>query len=510
MQILTYIGLAIGIISLVFGIIKSHKLIKNPLNEIDYKSELKPIVYGGLAFVLGILLTSIGLFDFIKDEVLWYEYLLGIIGGVLLSSSLYLFVTTFMIHYYRKGLPTLLDKWLFRILLISIPSMMVSLFIFLDGYAAHFVYPLANGINFEHGFVNINSTISPNIAWYALCILSGAVFVYFLCDHKMYVQYGKHGLLESTFLVAFPAGILGARLFYVIGNWSLEFAGKEWWKPFAIWEGGLTILGGAIMGIVIGVAWFMWRNKGYSIFVAVDIIVPTILLAQAIGRWGNFFNCEVHGNLVNEAYFAWLPTVIFENIKYSGAAGMAPSGQVYVPLFLIEGSLNVLGYFLIAELFGVKLRKYTQLGDLAFAYIIWYGLVRALLEPLRYGAYNMGEDGFWSWIWSVCFIAIGMLLIAFNHLIRYFLNKRKGVQQIKLNSKSYMITLIVFVSIALVLLLPAIILMSTSSIPAKLEFNPFMVGTICLIVAIGFIFFASIPLVYFLEQNRLNEEVTSA
>jgi hypothetical protein len=115
MQILTYIGLAIGIISLVFGIIKSHKLIKNPLNEIDYKSELKPIVYGGLAFVLGILLTSIGLFDFIKDEVLWYEYLLGILGGILLSSSLYLFVTTFMIHYYRKGLPTLLDKWLFRI-----------------------------------------------------------------------------------------------------------------------------------------------------------------------------------------------------------------------------------------------------------------------------------------------------------------------------------------------------------------------------------------------------------
>ena len=82
--------------------------------------------------------SAIGLFSFIKDEVLWYEYLLGILGGILLSSSLYLFVTTFMIHYYRKGLPTLLDKWLFRILLISIPSMMVSLFIFLDGWGLLF------------------------------------------------------------------------------------------------------------------------------------------------------------------------------------------------------------------------------------------------------------------------------------------------------------------------------------------------------------------------------------
>ena len=107
-----------------------------------------------------------------------------------------------------------------------IPFMMIFFFIFTDGYAAYWTYPLVNGINFDSGFVSPDSSVSPNIAWYALCILGGALFVYFLCDHKMYIQYGKHGLFESTFLVAFPAGILGARLFYVIGNWNLEFANQ--------------------------------------------------------------------------------------------------------------------------------------------------------------------------------------------------------------------------------------------------------------------------------------------
>lgn len=508
MQVLTYIGLAIAVITLVCGIVLGRKLIKNPMNEIDYKKELLRITYVGIGFVVGFTLLSVGLFGFIKGGAKAYEYLLGIFGGLLFSISIYSFILTFMIHYYRKDLPKQIDNWLYRILLICIPLMMVTLFVWLDGYANYFTYPLANGINFEHGFVNIFSEYKPNIAWYALCILLGAVFVYFLCDHKMYVQYGKHGILESTFLVAFPAGILGARIFYVIGNWSKEFANQVWWKPFAIWEGGLTILGGAIMGIVVGVAWFMWRNKKYNIFVAVDIIVPTILLAQAIGRWGNFFNCEVHGTLVPESYFSWLPTVIFNNLKYtSSAAQTATEGMVYVPLFLIESSLNVLGYFLIAELFGNKLRKFTELGDLAFSYIIWYGIVRAFLEPLRDVTYKMGNDGFWSWIWSVCFIAIGMLLIAGNHIIRYLIKKHKKAYKLSKTPKTYLYTLIIFVCISVAFIVSGVLLMVNSSMPDTLTVNPFMFGLILLIVAVGFIFLSSVPLTYFIEVKRSEKEV---
>ena len=503
LEILFYIFGIIAVIAFAIGVILSRKLIKNQLTTIDYKVALKPILYAGIAFTLSFTLMSVGLFGFIKEQVKWYEYLLGIAGGLILSLSIYVFLNTFMIHYYRKNLPSGLDKWLYRAMLISIPVMMVFLFVFLDGYAAYFTYPLVNGFNFEHGFVSIKSTYQPNIAFYALCILAGAVFVYFLCDHKMYVQYGKHGLLESTFLVAFPAGILGARLFYVIGNWSLEFANQPFWKVFAIWEGGLTILGGAIMGIVIGVAWFMWRNKGYSIFVAVDIIVPTILLAQAIGRWGNFFNCEVHGIEVSRQYFEWLPTVIVNNLAYSSASGDAVAGNIYVPLFLIESALNVGGYFIIAELFGRKLRKYTELGDLAFGYIIWYGLVRALLEPLRDGNYNMGQDGYWSWIWSVCFIAIGMALIAVNHIVRYLIKKHFNPNEGKPNKNTpYIITLVIFGVIALSGLIAGIVMMSTSTLPTKLEFNQFTWGTFILIVAIGFALLSSVPTFLLIAENR--------
>ena len=440
--------------------------------------------------------------QFIKEQPKGYEYALGIIGALTFSASLYAFIISFMIHYYRKNLPALLDKVLYIVMLSCIPLMMITFFICTDGYAAYLTYPLVFGFNFSEGFVSPNSSVSPNIAWYALCILGGALFVYFLCDHKMYVQYGKHGLFESTFLVAFPAGILGARLFYVIGNWNLEFAGQPFWHVFAFWEGGLTILGGAISGIVIGVLWFIWRNKGYSIWVAIDVVVPSILLAQAIGRWGNFFNCEVHGVAVSTSYFSWLPSIIVNNLHYSSVAPQLGPEQIYVPLFLIEGVLNVAGYFILAELFGRKLRKYTELGDLGAGYIVFYGLNRALLEPLRYKGFNMGDNGYWSWIWSCCFITIGLLLITINHVVRWYIRKKKGQISPKPSWKTNsMITTICIGVAALLMISGGIALMATSYIPQSLTFTPYLGGTILLLSGIGTLFLTAIPLLYYVEAR---------
>lgn len=502
LQVMFYIFIIASIIAFGYGIYRAVKLVKNPLNEIDYDKEMKNFLIIGGIFVVSFTLAMLGAYGFIKESPKAYEYVLGLSGAFFLSLFVYVFFISFIVHYYRKGLPIKLDKILFISMLVSIPFIMIFFFIFTDGYAAYWTYPLVNGINFDSGFVSPDSSVSPNIAWYALCILGGALFVYFLCDHKMYIQYGKHGLFESTFLVAFPAGILGARLFYVIGNWNLEFANQPFWHVFAFWEGGLTILGGAISGIVIGVLWFIWRNRGYSIWVAIDVVVPTILLAQAIGRWGNFFNCEVHGVAVSTSMFSWLPTVIVNNLHYSSVAPSLGPDQVYVPLFLIEGALNVAGYFLIAELFGRKLRKYTELGDLGLAYIIIYGLNRALLEPLRYSGYNMGDNGYWSWIWSCCFIAIGLLLIVINHLVRWFIRKRKGQIVPKENWKKN--SIIVTLSIALVAVIfvtSGIILMANSYIPTSLTFTPFLGGTILLVSGIGTLFLTAIPLLYYFEAR---------
>ena len=323
-MVLFIVSAIIAVVALGVGIYLAYKFIKSAIPPIPFKQLYKRIliVIGVFAAAFTSMMIGIYLWNNIKPT--GYQLTATIIGGLAVGLLGPTALFTFLFHYYGKGegkdIDEKIDKWLFRSLMIAFPLLILSIFYLTEGFAPYVKYPLPNGLSFTHGFVAPNSMYSTNIAFYALCILSGAIYVYFLCDHKFYIEYGKHGILESTFLIAFPAGILGARLFYVIGNWNVEFVSRmadgDWWAPFAIWEGGLTILGGALTGIVVGVAWFLWRNKGYSIWIAVDIIIPTILIAQAVGRWGNFFNCEVHGVLSPVNYWNWLPRFIVENSKY--------------------------------------------------------------------------------------------------------------------------------------------------------------------------------------------------
>lgn len=484
-MVLFIVSAIIAVIALGVGIYLTTKFIKSIIPPIPFKVLYKRllIVIGVFALAFTTMMISIYLWNKIKPS--GYELTAAIIGGLFTGLLAPISLFTFLFHYYGKSegkdIDEKIDKWLFRSLMIAFPLMFLAIIFLTEGFAAYATYPLPNGISFTKGFVTPN-TGSSNIAFYALCILTGALYTYFICDHKFYLQYGKHGILESTFLVAFPAGIIGARIFYVVGNWSVEFAEREWWSIFAIWEGGLTILGGAITGIVVGVAWFLWRNKGYNIWLAIDIIVPTILVAQAVGRWGNFFNCEVHGTLVNASDWWFLPRFIVENAKFSSAHMLyAPEGKMWVPLFFIECLTNLLGYFVLAHLFGIKLRKYTELGDLAFGYIMWYGLTRVIMEPLRDSAFNMGQNGFWSWIWSLVFIIGAALAIALNHLIRSILKPRE------INKMQYIIGSICVGVVALGFMIPAIIMMSTTAPLTKLALNQFSWGLILLSLGIAVI-----------------------
>ena len=508
-MVLFIVAAVILAVALGVGIFLTRQYIKSAIPPIPFKQLYKRILIVIGVFAIAFVSMMIGIYLWNKIKPNGYELTATIVGGLLVGLLGPASLFTFLFHYYGKGegkdIDEMIDKWLFRSLMIAFPLFIVSIFFLTEGFASYVRYPLPNGINFTKGFVTPNGLNSPNIVFYALCILSGAVYVYLLEDHKFYIEYGKHGILESTFLIAFPAGILGARIFYVIGNWNVEFASRlaegDWWAPFAIWEGGLTILGGALTGIVVGVAWFLWRNKGYSIWVAVDIIIPTILIAQAVGRWGNFFNCEVHGVLSPISNWIWLPKFIVQNSRYSSVSGFAPDGYIYVPLFLIECLTNMLGYFVIAHVFGIKLRKYTQLGDLAFGYIIWYGLTRIFMEPLRDTSFNMGKNGFWSWIWSLAFVIGGALAIAINHLVRY-LKKRKEV-----NHLQYIIgSICVFVTF-LALFVTAIILMVTSKMSATLVLNKFNWGLILLALSISVLFGLLITLPpLFLEPKAEVEE----
>lgn len=512
-MVLFIISALIAVVALGVGIYLAYKFIKSAIPPIPFKQLYKRflIIIGVFAVAFVTMMFGIYLWNNIKPT--GYELTATIIGGLFTGLLMPISLFTFLFHYYGKGegkdIDEKTDKWLFRSLMIAFPVMFLAIFFLTEGFANHCVYPLPNGISFTKGFVSPR-TGDANIAFYAICILSGAIYVYLLCDHKFYIQYGKHGILESTFLIAFPAGILGARIFYVIGEWSNTTNGPsfaervvsgEWWAPLAIWEGGLTILGGALMGIVVGVAWFLWRNKGYSIWIAVDIIVPTILIAQAVGRWGNFFNCEVHGILSPVSNWMWLPAFIRNNAMYSSTNGPAPDGQLYVPLFFIECCTNLLGYFVIAHLFGIKLRKYTQLGDLAFGYIMWYGLTRVLMEPLRDSSFNMGNKGYWSWIWSFAFVIGASLAIAINHLVRYLKNRRE------VNDKQYLIGSICVFLVFVALFVPAIILMVSSKPATSIALNTFNWGLILLTLSISVLFglIITLPPLLVKKKETVNE-----
>lgn len=483
-------AMVIGFGAFIYSIYKSVNLVKDKRQTIDYKRDylmkiIPAICVFAVLFTLGLL--SIYIWNSYNATPL--NYVEAIFGGLFFALALAIGTDSFIIHYYKKGLPAKLDKILYYSLMISIPMVVLFFFIgasaFSDMCGEHFLLPY--GISFSEGFVRPDSPYKANIAFYALCILSGAVFVYFLCDHLLYKEYGKHGTIDATFLVAFPAGILGARIAYVIGNWKLDgfdarVARGEWWSIFAIWEGGLTILGGAIAGIVVGVLVYIKTNKGRSIFKAVDIIVPTILLAQAIGRWGNFFNCEVHGGLVPEQYWYWLPKFIFNNAHYSSAsgAGWAPEGYLYAPLFFIEFLVNLFGYFVLAHLFGIRLKKICAPGDLAFGYVIWYGYTRVFMEPLRYSAYNMGTDGYWSWLWSLIFVAVGTLLIAVNHIVRYVIKYKKG-EKGSYSKKSNIITGSSLLAISIAFIVIGSVMMSVNQGGLEIALNGHNVGIIFLV-----------------------------
>jgi len=508
-MVLFIIGILLFLGGLGFAIYTSIKTVKNTLMKPNYKDLFTRLGIALGVTVLGGLTALCGIHLWVDQSASTFQWLFTLLVGPLFIISLFALINSFILHYYGKTFDKKIDKILFIILMVCLPLTFISFLYTTNGYASYLTYPLYKAFNFSHGFVGGNES-NPDgltITFYALCILTGAISVYFLCDHKMYLQYGKHGIMESTFLVAFPAGIVGARIFYVLGELD-SFIEKGFWQhAFNFTEGGLTILGGAVTGIVVGVLWFKWRHKDLNIWLTVDICVPTILLAQAAGRWGNFFNLEVFGAPVNESYFSFLPNIITSNLHYPASTYFdgnliyqLKEGEIWLPLFIIEGTINIFGYCLLAHVFGNRFRKYTELGDLAFGYIVWYGLTRVLLEPLRVREYQMGT---WSWYWSFAFVIVGVLLIGLNHIIKMHQRNKKGELVIRnYYLKGGLISSIVLSSLGIILLGIGLGLMLTNEMVIQVAFDGFNTGLMFTMLGLGLIGALSISLPYFIYGKR--------
>lgn len=217
---------------------------------------------------------------------------------------------------------------------------------------------------------------SITVTWYALFILTGALLAYYLSIRTLKKWGYETAMFEDFFIWMLPIGIIGARLYYVLFEW--EMYASDPLRILYIWEGGLAIHGGLIASVLFGLWYF--RKKAVDGLRIMDAIFPNILIAQAIGRWGNFMNQEAYGRAVSEAYFDAFPKFIKDQMFISNA--------YREPTFLYESVLNLIGWILIRFVYKRYGRK--KRGDLAFAYLAWYGVVRIWIESMRSDALMLG------------------------------------------------------------------------------------------------------------------------
>lgn len=268
-------------------------------------------------------------------------------------------------------------------------------------------------------FLNYSPYIfSTPIRWYAFFVLFGAYMALTFAKkhYKQDERSKKHpNLIDDLFIVVFPSGLLGARIWFVLS----EIDSMSFFDIFRIWQGGLAIQGGVLGGILAGIIYYRVKKIQFPFWRLFDVVVPNILIAQAIGRWGNFFNQEVYGQCVQPSSLWFVPTFVINNMGVPSCQ----QGLVAQPLFLYE-SILTLGGFLILSIVLRKLWTSRKDGDLASLYLIYYGVIRIIMEPLRNETYIMRVFGDLSFaiFTSIIFIVVGLGLMAYS---RFYIDKGK-------------------------------------------------------------------------------------
>lgn len=208
---------------------------------------------------------------------------------------------------------------------------------------------------------------------YAICILLGIVAAVLLANRRLNARGVERWIIIDIAIWAVPFGIIGGRLFHVFTHVSDYFGpGRDPLSFLYIWEGGLAIFGAIILGSVG--AWIGCRQVGLRFTTLIDAIAPGVLLAQAFGRLGNYFNHELFGMPTN---LPWGLQIESSNPAFPKGL---PEGTLFHPTFLYEIIWNVCGVVVILLL---DKRFRLQWGKVMALYLIWYGTGRSVLESIR-------------------------------------------------------------------------------------------------------------------------------
>lgn len=249
-----------------------------------------------------------------------------------------------------------------------------------------------NRIALDLGFIQIY--------WYSIMILLGVL----VASYTIFKEIKKHNINEEFMLnlifYTIIFGLIGARLYYVAFNFDYYI--KYPLEILQVWNGGLAIHG----GIIAGVLWIIIYTRKYKVntLKILDIGAVALLIGQAIGRWGNFFNGEAYGAITT-----------FDHLKNLGLPnfiinGMNIDGFYRVPTFLYESIWTFVGFIILILI--RKYYKYLKTGELTGLYLIWYSIGRFFIEGMRTDSLMIGNFRF-AQIISVILFAIGCLMILF-------------------------------------------------------------------------------------------------
>ena len=241
------------------------------------------------------------------------------------------------------------------------------------------------------------SLFGLEIRFYGL-IMAFAMLIGVLLACKLAKKRGiKSDDIYLLALIVLPCAIVGARLYYCF-FYEYDYSFRE---LFNIKQGGMAIYGGVIGGIV-GIVIFALIKKNWKIlFTLMDIAAPCLILGQALGRWGNFFNQEAYGNMITNPNLQWFPFAVW----------IEAENAWFQATFFYESLWNLIGFVILMFAY----YKSSKTGTVAGAYLVWYGLGRTWIEGLRTDSLYLGSTGIRvSQLLSILLVVAGAIILIIN------------------------------------------------------------------------------------------------
>lgn len=215
-----------------------------------------------------------------------------------------------------------------------------------------------------------------DLRWYGVIIAFAMLLGFLIANREATKKNMPEGMFIDLMFYIILASLIGARLYYVFFN--LDYYLQDPISIIMVNEGGMAIHGGIIGGILAG--WIYCSRKNLSFFQVADIAIPSLILGQAIGRWGNFMNQEAHGGEVTRNFLEslMLPEFIINQ--------MYIDGTYYHPTFLYESIWNIIGFVIL-----ILLRPKLKIGQTLLFYLIYYSVGRFFIEGMRTDSLMIGD-----------------------------------------------------------------------------------------------------------------------